>query len=127
MDWWGNILLMVGLTGLVYGLSDAGIAGWTDRWSWSACRSASWGSRCSCGSRSRVPVPMLDLSLFRIRIYTYAAIGAFLNGVTRFALEFLFVFYFQGPQKQDPITAGLHARAAGDRHAGRLAAGRGVG
>jgi EmrB/QacA subfamily drug resistance transporter len=107
MDWWGNLLLIVGLTGLVYGLSDAGIAGWTDRL---VVVSIVVGVACLVlfvWVESRVAVPLLDLGLFRIRIYSYAAIGAFLNGVTRFALEFLFVFYFQGPQQQDPITAGV--------------------
>jgi MFS family permease len=55
----------------------------------------------------RVAAPMLDLSLFRVRIYWAAAAAAFLNGLARFALMFLFVFYFQGPQGDDPITAGL--------------------
>ena len=32
---------------------------------------------------------------------------AFLNGLSRFALLFLFVFYFQGDKGQDPITAGI--------------------
>jgi MFS family permease len=33
--------------------------------------------------------------------------AAFINGTTRFALLFLFVFYFQGPQGEDAITAGI--------------------
>ena len=33
--------------------------------------------------------------------------AAFLNGLARFALLFLFVFYFQGAQEDDPITAGI--------------------
>jgi MFS family permease len=50
---------------------------------------------------------MLDLSLFRIRIYWTAAAAAFLNGLARFALMFLFVFYFQGVKGDDPIKAGI--------------------
>ena len=107
MDWWGNLILLVSLTGLVYGLSDAGIAGWTNRVVMVSLVVGVVGLALFVWVETLVPSPLLDLSLFRIRIYTYAAIGAFLNGVTRFALEFLFVFYFQGPQKQDPITAGL--------------------
>jgi len=107
MDWWGNALLIIGLTGIVYGLSDAGIDGWTTP---RVLTSLVVGLACLpifIFVESRTASPMLDLSLFRIRIYSAAAAGAFLNGITRFALEFLFVFYFQGPQKQDPITAGL--------------------
>jgi MFS family permease len=51
--------------------------------------------------------PMLDLSLFHDRLFTAAAGAAFINGLSRFALMFLFVFYFQGPQGQSPIMAGV--------------------
>jgi MFS family permease len=51
--------------------------------------------------------PMLDLGLFEDRLFSAASAAAFLNGLSRFALMFLFVFYFQGPQGQSPIMAGL--------------------
>jgi MFS family permease len=50
---------------------------------------------------------MLDLSLFDNRLFSAASGAAFINGLSRFALMFLFVFYFQGPQGQSPIMAGL--------------------
>ena len=50
---------------------------------------------------------MLDLSLFENRLFAAASAAAFINGLSRFALMFLFVFYFQGPQGQSPIMAGL--------------------
>jgi MFS family permease len=50
---------------------------------------------------------MLDLTLFEDRLFSAAAAAAFLNGLARFALMFLFVFYFQGPQGQSPLMAGL--------------------
>ena len=50
---------------------------------------------------------MLDLSIFRNRLFAAAAGAAFINGLARFALMFLFVFYFQGAQGDDPITAGI--------------------
>jgi MFS family permease len=51
--------------------------------------------------------PMLDLTLFEDRLFSAASAAAFLNGLARFALMFLFVFYFQGPQGQSPLMAGL--------------------
>ena len=51
--------------------------------------------------------PMLDLGLFSDRLFSAASGAAFINGLSRFALMFLFVFYFQGPQGQSPIMAGL--------------------
>ena len=36
-----------------------------------------------------------------------ATAAAFINGLARFALMFLFVFYFQGVQGNSPIVAGI--------------------
>ena len=71
--------------------------------------------------------PMLDLTIFENRMFAAATGAAFINGLSRFALLFVFVFYFQGAQGDDPITAGIKLDADGDRHAGRLAARRLVG
>ena len=51
--------------------------------------------------------PMLDLTIFENRLFAAATGAAFINGLSRFALMFLFVFYFQGVKGQDPITAGI--------------------
>jgi len=51
--------------------------------------------------------PMLDLSIFNNRLFSTSAAGAFINGLARFALMFLFVFYFQGVQGDSPILAGI--------------------
>ena len=51
--------------------------------------------------------PMLDLTLFRDRLFAAAAGAAFLNGLSRFALMFVFVFYYQGAQGDSALTAGL--------------------
>ena len=50
---------------------------------------------------------MLDLAIFNNRLFSASAAAAFLNGLARFALMFLFVFYFQGVQGDSPILAGL--------------------
>jgi MFS family permease len=50
---------------------------------------------------------MLDLSIFRNRMFAAATAAAFINGLSRFALLFVFVFYYQGAQGDDPITAGI--------------------
>jgi MFS family permease len=55
--------------------------------------------------RSRAP--MLDVSLFSNRLFAAATASAFINGLARFALMFLFVFYFQGAQGNSPIEAGV--------------------
>ena len=57
------------------------------------------------GLRGRAP--MLDLSLFAQPLFTAATAAAFINGLSRFALMFVFVFYFQGVKGDDPIIAGI--------------------
>src|SRR5262249_21281074 len=49
----------------------------------------------------------LARSFSRTRLFSAAAAAAFLNGLARFALMFLFVFYFQGVQGDSPIIAGV--------------------
>ena len=51
--------------------------------------------------------PMLDLDIFSDRLFAAAGVATFINGLVRFALMFIFVFYFQGAQGDSPITAGL--------------------
>ena len=55
----------------------------------------------------RSQAPMLDLQIFRNRLFAAASAAAFINGLARFALMFLFVFYFQGAQGDTPIDAGI--------------------
>jgi EmrB/QacA subfamily drug resistance transporter len=103
----GNVLALAGLTGLVLALSDAGLDGWSAPMVVVGLIAAGVLLPLFVLVELRAPAPMLDLSLFRIRIYWAASAAAFLNGLARFALMFLFVFYFQGPQGDDPITAGI--------------------
>src|SRR5665648_511888 len=51
--------------------------------------------------------PMLDLRLFKTRVIAFAYISNFLNGIARGAVTFLLIFYFQGVNGMDPLTAGL--------------------
>ena len=103
----GTITFLIGLTGLVFGISKGGLSG--------------WGSPAVIGSliaaaiflpgfvfiESHVKSPMLDLSIFKNRLFSAASLAAFTNGLARFALMFVFVFYFQGVQGDSPIVAGI--------------------
>jgi EmrB/QacA subfamily drug resistance transporter len=140
LDLPGTLTYVVGLTGLVLGLSKGGLSGWNDPIVIGGLAAAAvllplfvlieWHSRS----------PMLDLTLFENRLFSAAAATAFLNGFARFALTFLFVFYFQGPQGQSPLMAGLElspmalgmlvaspvAGAIADRHGSRVLAALGM-
>jgi EmrB/QacA subfamily drug resistance transporter len=56
----------------------------------------------------KIPNPMFDLSLFRIRMFTAGNIAIFLNSLARGAVSLVLVFYLQGPTMGlDPLGAGL--------------------
>jgi EmrB/QacA subfamily drug resistance transporter len=105
-DFAGALTFLIGLTGLVYGISRGGIEGWGGP-AIIALVVAAVFLPLFVLAESRQKHPMLDLSIFRSRLFSLASIAAFLNGLARFALTFVFVFYFQGVQGDKPLLAGL--------------------
>jgi EmrB/QacA subfamily drug resistance transporter len=56
----------------------------------------------------RVQSPMMDLDLFKIRMYSAGNISIFLNALARGAVSLVLIFYLQGPTMGlDPLTAGI--------------------
>lgn len=51
--------------------------------------------------------PLVDLSLFRVRIFTYGQFSALLNAVARGAVMMLLILFFQGPRGCDPLLASI--------------------
>jgi MFS family permease len=139
-DWPGTLTFVVGLTGLTYGISRGGIVSWTDANTVVALTLAVVLLPAFIVVERRSPSPMLDLSLFADRGFAAATGAAFLNGLSRFALTFVFVLYFQGALGDDPILAGLKlaplalgmliasplAGAYADRHGARSLAALGM-
>jgi EmrB/QacA subfamily drug resistance transporter len=136
----GTTTFLVGLTGLVLGVSRGGISGWNDGLVVGGLVAAAVLLPAWVVIERRSRAPMLDLSVFRNRLFAAATAAAFINGLARFALMFLFVFYFQGAQGNSPITAGLKlmplavgmliaspiAGAYADRHGSRALAAVGM-
>jgi len=106
-DFLGTIAFLIGLTGLVYGVSRGGIEGWTSGLTIPALILAIVFLPAFVLIESRHKAPMLDLTIFRDRLFATASAAAFANGLSRFALMFVFVFYFQGVQGNSPILAGV--------------------
>jgi EmrB/QacA subfamily drug resistance transporter len=107
LDLLGTTVFLAGLTGLVYGISKGGLSGWSDPLViWSLIAAAVLLPAFVLIER-RASAPMLDLSIFKNRLFAAATAAAFINGLSRFALLFVFVFYFQGVMGDDPITAGI--------------------
>ncbi len=55
----------------------------------------------------RAPQPMLDLGLFRHRLFSFASLANALNGLARGAVLFVLIFFLQGPYGKDPLQAGI--------------------
>jgi EmrB/QacA subfamily drug resistance transporter len=106
-DLLGTSTFVVGLTGLVLGLSRGGLTGWSDPLTIAGLVAGVVLLPLFVLIESRVTAPMLDLTIFKNRMFSAATAAAFLNGLSRFALLFLFVFYFQGVKGDDPIVAGI--------------------
>jgi EmrB/QacA subfamily drug resistance transporter len=107
LDPLGTVAYLLGLTGLVYGVSRGGLAGWGDPLVIAGLALAVVFLPLFVWIERSARQPMLDLSIFRDRLFAAASGAAFINGLSRFALMFLFVFYFQGAQGASPIKAGI--------------------
>lgn len=106
-DWLGTITFVLGLTGLTYGLSRGGLVDWTSTMTVAPLIVAAVLLPAFVLVEKRAASPMLDLTLFQDRGFNAATGAAFLSGLSRFSLTFVFVLYFQGALGDDPILAGV--------------------
>jgi len=56
---------------------------------------------------ARYPHPLIDLSLFRIRIVAFGQLSVFLNAIARGSVMILLILYFQGIWGLDPLMASI--------------------
>ncbi len=103
----GTLAYIIGLVGLLLALSAGGIEGWTARIVIIGFVAAIIAFPVFIVNELRVAQPMLDLRLFTHRPFTLGNLSSLFNAMARMGVTFLFVFYFQGPKRDDPITAGL--------------------
>jgi EmrB/QacA subfamily drug resistance transporter len=103
----GTTTFVIGLTGLVYGVSRGGLHGWNNPQTLGGLILGAVLLPAFVLVERGQRAPMLDLSIFKNRLFSAATAAAFINGMSRFALMFLFVFYFQGVKGDDPILAGV--------------------
>jgi EmrB/QacA subfamily drug resistance transporter len=106
-DWWGTVVFVAGLTGLTFGISRGGLVTWSDASTVVPLIAAAVLLPLFVLIELRVKSPMMDLTLFQDRGFSAATGAAFLSGLSRFSLTFVFVLYFQGAQGDDPIIAGV--------------------
>jgi EmrB/QacA subfamily drug resistance transporter len=107
IDWLGNGLFLLGLSGLLVSLSMGGIEGWTRPLVIAGAVAFAVCLPLFIRVERRAVEPLLDLGLFRSRQFAVGNLTQLLNATSRMGLLFLLVFYFQGPQQRNPVTAGL--------------------
>jgi EmrB/QacA subfamily drug resistance transporter len=107
IDWLGSILYFVGLMGLMTALAFGGVYGWTTWWVVGGIAAFFAALPVFIWVELRHHAPLLDLSLFRDRLFAMGNLTGLLNAIARNGVLFLLVFYFQGARGEDPVTAGI--------------------
>ena len=51
--------------------------------------------------------PLMDMDLFKIKIFSYGQLSNLLNSIARGAVMILLILFFQGPRGLDPLTASV--------------------
>ncbi|MFC4455887.1 MFS transporter [Deinococcus sonorensis] len=105
VDVWGNLTYAAGFALLMIGLSIGGIQSWAGVTKYILTGVVFLAAFLLI--ERRVRAPMLDLRLFRDASFSLNNAQVFLNAIVRFALTFLFVFYFQGAKGIDAVLAGV--------------------
>jgi MFS family permease len=122
IDWYGNITFAIGLTILLFGITD-GIEPY-------GSSPMGWGNPMVLGMigggalllglfvwiETRVSDPMFRLDLFKIRMFTAGNIAGFLSAMGRGGLQFMLIIWLQGiwlplhgySFEETPLWAGIY-------------------
>ncbi len=102
IDWAGNVTFAVGLTvlllGITYGIQPYGnsAVGWGNPFVIGAIIFGVLALLFFVWIETRVPEPMFQLDLFKIRAFTAGNIAAFLSALGRGGLQFMLIIWLQG-------------------------------
>jgi EmrB/QacA subfamily drug resistance transporter len=107
IDWVGSVLYFVGLMGLMMALAFGGVYGWTTWWVVGGFLAFIVAAPIFLWVEAHHHAPLLDLSLFRDRLFAMGNLTGFLNAIARNGVLFLLVFYLQGARGETPVTAGI--------------------
>ncbi len=107
IDWFGAISLSIGLAGLLLGLSMLAFPLLPQPVILAILTTGILSLVLFIAIEPRIKVPLIQLRLFRNRLFALANLSGLLNGIARGAVLFLLIFFLQGPYGKDPLTAGL--------------------
>jgi len=102
IDWGGNLTFAIGLVlvmiGITYGIRPYGghPMGWTSPFVLGAIGCGIALLALFAYIETRVESPMFELSLFRIRAYTFGVLSSFLSALARGGLMFMLIIWLQG-------------------------------
>jgi MFS family permease len=102
IDWWGNVLFGVGLTGILaaitYGIQPYGghTMGWTNPWVLTGLIGGAALLAVFCLIETKIADPMFDMALFRIRAFSAGNLAGLLASVSRGGLQFMLIIWLQG-------------------------------
>ncbi len=102
----GATLFTVGLVALLLGLNRGHAWGWTSPATWAMLALAALALIVFVAVELRHPSPMLDMSMFRNRIFSAATLSAVLNYVCVYSIIFLMPFYLIQARGLTPSQAG---------------------
>ena len=107
IDWFGAITLSIGLFGILLALSMLGFPLLPQAVTIAILVIGIVSLALFVAIEPRIKVPLIQLRLFRSRLFALANLSGLLNGIARGAVLFLLIFFLQGPYGKDPLTAGL--------------------
>jgi len=109
IDWMGNLLFTGGLTTLLVGITF-GSFHLLSTFEIILCILAGISLLILFyKNEKKVNFPMIDLTLFRNRLFTSSNIAIFFNSLARGAFTFVMVFYLQGPtMRLNPLDSGIY-------------------
>ncbi len=107
IDWFGAITLTLGLGGTLLALSLLAFPLLGQATTYAILAGGLLGLVLFGVIEPRIKEPLIQLRLFRDRLFLLANLSGLLNGIARGAVLFLLIFFLQGPYGQDPLRAGL--------------------
>ena len=102
IDWWGNITFAVGLSalliGVTYGIQPyrGDTMGWTNPEVLAGLIGGVALLVVFCFIETRIAEPMFQLSLFRIRAFTFGNLASLLVSIARGGFQFILIIWLQG-------------------------------
>ncbi len=107
IDWFGSAALTIGLTGVLLALSLFAFPMFGQAANMVILAVGVVSLVLFGLIEPRIKEPIVQLRLFRDRLFALANLSGLLNGVARGAVLFLLIFFLQGPYGQNPLAAGL--------------------